>query len=46
VPAGEESRLRYRLVLQPPAAAQEPAGEVQFFVDDRLLSEQTALQAG
>lgn len=46
VPAGEASRLRYRLVLQPPTAAQEPAGEVQFFVDDRLLSEQTAIQSG
>ncbi len=46
VPAGEASQLRYRLVLQPPAAAQEPAGEVQFFVDDRLLSEQPAIQTG
>ncbi len=46
VPAGETSRLRYRLVLQPPSTPQEPAGEVQFFVDDRLLSEQTAMQAG
>ena len=46
VPAGDAARLRYRLVLQPPATAQEPAGEIQFFVDDRLLSEQTALQTG
>jgi D-alanyl-D-alanine carboxypeptidase len=46
VPAGETARLRYRLVLQPPATPQEPAGEVQFFVDDRLLSEQTAMQTG
>ena len=46
VPAGESTRLRYRLVLEPPASAQQPAGEVQFFVDDRLLSEQAAIQTG
>lgn len=46
VPAGEAERLRYRLVLQPPAAALEPAGAVQFFVEDRLLSEQAAIQTG
>jgi D-alanyl-D-alanine carboxypeptidase len=46
VPAGEAARLRYRLVLQAPTTPEEPAGEVQFFVDDRLLSAQTALQAG
>jgi D-alanyl-D-alanine carboxypeptidase len=46
VPAGETARLRYRLVLQPPARAREPAGSVQFFVDDRLLSQQTAFQMG
>ena len=45
-PADAAARLRYRLVLQPPTTAQEPAGVVQFFVDDRLLSEQTAFQTG
>ena len=45
VPVGDEARLRYRLVLRPPAESREPAGAVQFFVDDRLLSEQTAVQA-
>ena len=46
VPAGEAARLRYRLVLKPPAESRQPAGAVQFFVDDRLLLEQTAVQAG
>ena len=45
-PASAAARLRYRLVLQPPATAEEPAGVVQFFIDDRLLSEQTAFQTG
>lgn len=45
-PADAAARLRYRLVLQPPATAEEPAGVVQFFIDDRLLSEQTAFQTG
>ncbi|MGH2615848.1 MAG: D-alanyl-D-alanine carboxypeptidase family protein [Thermomicrobiales bacterium] len=46
VPAAEAAQIRYRLVLQPPTAPREQAGEVQFFVGDRLLSERTAVQAG
>ena len=46
VPADDAAQLRYRLVLTPPATAQEPAGTVQFFVADRLLSQRTAFQTG
>jgi D-alanyl-D-alanine carboxypeptidase (penicillin-binding protein 5/6) len=45
VPADDASQLRYRLVLTPPAAPQSPAGEIEFFVGDKLLSERPALQA-
>lgn len=45
VPSQLSSRLRYRLVLDPPVAADGPVGEVQFFVDDRFLSERPALQS-
>jgi D-alanyl-D-alanine carboxypeptidase len=46
VPASSELSVRYRLVLSPPAPPESPAGEVQFYVGDRLLSELPALQAG
>ncbi|MCC7022010.1 MAG: D-alanyl-D-alanine carboxypeptidase [Thermomicrobiales bacterium] len=46
VPADTISEMRYRLVLSPPAAPDSPAGEVQFFVGDRLLSQRAALQTG
>ena len=46
VPASSASEVRYRLILAPPAAPQSPAGQVQFFVGEQLLSERAALQAG
>ena len=46
VPASSGDDVRYRLVLAPPSAPEDPAGEVQFYVGERLLSERTALQAG
>lgn len=46
VPASGVAELRYRVVLGPPAAPAAPAGEVIFFVGDRLLAERTAVQAG
>jgi D-alanyl-D-alanine carboxypeptidase (penicillin-binding protein 5/6) len=46
VPASSADDVRYRLVLGPPAGPESPAGEVQFFVGDQLLSERAALQAG
>jgi D-alanyl-D-alanine carboxypeptidase len=46
VPAATASEIRYRLVLHPPAAPQDQAGEVQFFIGDRLLSARPALQSG
>jgi D-alanyl-D-alanine carboxypeptidase (penicillin-binding protein 5/6) len=46
VPASEAGAVRYRLVLGPPTAPESPAGEVQFYVGEQLLSERTALQAG
>lgn len=45
VPADDASNVRYRLILGPPATPESPAGEVQFFVGDRLLSERPAIQA-
>jgi D-alanyl-D-alanine carboxypeptidase (penicillin-binding protein 5/6) len=45
IPAQDVADVRYRLVLAPPASASSPAGEVQFFVGDTLLSEQPAIQA-
>ena len=45
VPTSSASKLRYRLVLDPPAEPASPAGEVQFFVDDTLMTEFPALQA-
>jgi D-alanyl-D-alanine carboxypeptidase (penicillin-binding protein 5/6) len=44
VPAADVGQVRYRLVLSPPAAPESPAGEVQFFIGDRLLSERSARQ--
>jgi D-alanyl-D-alanine carboxypeptidase (penicillin-binding protein 5/6) len=44
VPAATAAEVRYRLILGPPVATQAPAGEVQFYVGDRLLSERPALQ--
>ena len=44
VPIDRASEVRYRLILEPPAAPQEIAGEVQFFVDDTLLSARPAYQ--
>jgi D-alanyl-D-alanine carboxypeptidase (penicillin-binding protein 5/6) len=46
VPASGADDLRYRLVLDPPADPESPAGEVQFYVGEQLLSERAALQAG
>ena len=46
VPAEAIVDVRYRLVLAPPAEPQRPAGEIQFYVGTRLLSELPALQAG
>ena len=46
VPASGADDVRYRLVLAPPAAPKSPAGEVQFYVGEALLSERVALQAG
>jgi D-alanyl-D-alanine carboxypeptidase len=45
VPATEMANLRYRMVLGPPAEPAAPAGDVLFFVGDRLLAERTAMQA-
>lgn len=45
VPTASASSLRYRLVLAPPAEPQAEAGEVQFFVDNELVTELPALQA-
>jgi len=46
VPASSAGDVRYRLVLAPPSSPENPAGEVQFYVGDQLLSERAALQAG
>jgi serine-type D-Ala-D-Ala carboxypeptidase (penicillin-binding protein 5/6) len=46
VPASSAGEVRYRLVLAPPAAHESPAGQVQFFVGEQLLSQRAALQAG
>ena len=46
VPAGSVGDVRYRLILDPPGAPESPAGRVQFFVGEQLLSERAALQAG
>jgi serine-type D-Ala-D-Ala carboxypeptidase (penicillin-binding protein 5/6) len=46
VPASSQGDVRYRLVLAPPSAPENPAGEVQFYVGEQLLSERAALQAG
>ena len=46
VPASSEGEIRYRLVLGPPSAPKSPAGEVQFYVGQQLLSERVMLQAG
>jgi serine-type D-Ala-D-Ala carboxypeptidase (penicillin-binding protein 5/6) len=45
VPASNADDVRYRLVLAPPSAPENPAGQVQFFVGEQLLSERSALQA-
>jgi serine-type D-Ala-D-Ala carboxypeptidase (penicillin-binding protein 5/6) len=46
VPASSAGEVRYRLILAPPADPESPAGQVQFFVGEQLLSERAALQAG
>ena len=46
VPAESASDVRYRLVLEPPSDPQSPAGRIQFYVGDRLLSELPAIQTG
>ncbi len=46
VPASSGDEVRYRLVLGPPSTPEGPAGEVQFYVGEQLLSERVALQAG
>src|SRR5829696_5748763 len=46
VPASNAGEVRYRLILAPPADPESPAGQVQFFVGEQLLSERAALQAG
>jgi D-alanyl-D-alanine carboxypeptidase (penicillin-binding protein 5/6) len=45
VPAREVADVRYRLVLGPPSAGTDAAGEIRFYVGDALLAEQPALQA-
>ena len=45
VPASSADDVRYRLVLAPPSTPENPAGEVQFYVGEQLLSERAALQA-
>jgi D-alanyl-D-alanine carboxypeptidase (penicillin-binding protein 5/6) len=45
VPASSADDVRYRLVLGPPSDPESPAGEVQFYVGEQLLSERAALQA-
>jgi D-alanyl-D-alanine carboxypeptidase len=45
VPASNAGDVRYRLVLAPPSAPENPAGQVQFYVGEQLLSERSALQA-
>jgi hypothetical protein len=46
VPASSAGDVRYRLVLAPPSAPENPAGQVQFYVGEQLLSERPAVQAG
>ena len=46
VPTTSADEVRYRLVLGPPSAPESPAGQVQFYVGEQLLSERAALQAG
>jgi D-alanyl-D-alanine carboxypeptidase len=46
VPASSAGDVRYRLVLAPPSAPQSPAGQVQFYLGEQLLSQRAALQAG
>jgi serine-type D-Ala-D-Ala carboxypeptidase (penicillin-binding protein 5/6) len=46
VPASSADEVRYRLVLGPPSDPESPAGQVQFYVGEQLLSERAALQAG
>ena len=46
VPAGSADEVRYRLVLGPPSDPESPAGAVQFYVGEQLLSERAALQVG
>jgi serine-type D-Ala-D-Ala carboxypeptidase (penicillin-binding protein 5/6) len=46
VPASSAGDVRYRLVLAPPSAPENQAGEVQFYVGEQLLSERAAVQAG
>jgi D-alanyl-D-alanine carboxypeptidase (penicillin-binding protein 5/6) len=46
VPASSAGEVRYRLVLGPPSTPESPAGEVQFYVGEQLLSERATLQAG
>jgi hypothetical protein len=45
VPANSASDVRYRLVLAPPSSPDNPAGQVQFYVGEQLLSERVAVQA-
>ncbi len=44
VPIDQAAEVRYRLILAPPTAPQEVAGEVQFLIDETLLSERPAFQ--
>ena len=46
VPANSAGEVRYRLVLAPPSGPDNPAGQVQFYIGEQLLSERVALQAG
>jgi len=45
VPATRAEEVRYRLVLEPPGSPEDPAGHVQFYVGEQLLSERAARQA-
>jgi D-alanyl-D-alanine carboxypeptidase (penicillin-binding protein 5/6) len=46
IPSASAGEIRFRLVLEPPKAPEDPVGKIQFFVGDTLLSERLAIQAG
>jgi serine-type D-Ala-D-Ala carboxypeptidase (penicillin-binding protein 5/6) len=44
VPAADATQIRYRIVLSPPSPPPSEAGEVKFYIGDRLLSQLPAIQ--